>query len=115
MHAQTQTHNPPLPYTRDAIIGNLQHHASNGPAYVQIQATTALARIMGLFNEAKEAIKGNLHRVSEEAMQRSRDLSTRITGLMSGELTPTAEELAELAVVSNNAENETKEEDDEPH
>ena len=115
MHPQTQTHNPPLPFTREAIIGHFQHHASNGPAYVQIEATKALARIMGLFNEAKEAIKGNVHRVSEEAMQRSRDLSTRITGLMSGELTPTAEELAELAVVSGNAESETKEEDDEPH
>ncbi len=113
MHAQAQTHNPPLPYTRDAIIGNLRHHASNGPAYVQIQATTALARIMGLFDEAKQSLKDGVHRFSEEALQRSRDLSTRVSGLLSGELTPTAEEIAELAVVPSD-ETESQEEDDEP-
>ena len=53
--AMTSTANPPLAYTKEAIRGHLQHHATNGPAYVQIQATKALARMIGLYDEAKDA------------------------------------------------------------
>ncbi len=101
--------NPPLPYTRDAIIGHLQQHASNGPAYVQIQATKALARIMGLFDEAKSAIKDTIHHISDEA----RALSARVTAIQNGESVATAEEIAEFGDFSNN-ETESQEEDDEP-
>ena len=54
--AMTSTANPPLAYTKEAIRGHLQHHATNGPAYVQIQATKALARMIGLYDEAKDAV-----------------------------------------------------------
>ena len=81
--------NPPLPYTRDAIIGHLQQHATNGPAYVQIQATTALARIMGLFSEAKEAVANTAHRFSDE----SRALYKRAGQLMRGEVEPRPDDL----------------------
>ena len=47
------TMNPPLPFTKDAIIGNFQIHATNGPAYVQLQATRALARLKGMYEEAR--------------------------------------------------------------
>ena len=109
MHAQTQTHNPPLPFTREAILGHLQLHASNGPAYVQIQATTALARIMGLFNEAKAAVKDTIHHISDEA----RALSARVTAIQNGESVATAEEIAEYGNFSND-ETESQEEVDEP-
>ena len=58
MKSQTNTRstNPPLPFTREAIIGHYQHHATNGPAYVQIQATNALARMIGLYEDAKQGI-----------------------------------------------------------
>ncbi len=101
--------NPPLPYTRDAIIGHLQQHATNGPAYVQIQPTNALARIMGLFDEAKSAIKDTIHHISDEA----RALSARVTAIQNGESVATAEEIAEFGDFSNN-ETESQEEDDEP-
>ena len=55
--AMTSTANPPLAYTKEAIRGHLQHHATNGPAYVQIQATKALARMIGLYDEAKDAAR----------------------------------------------------------
>ena len=57
------TVNPPLPYTKDAIRDHLRHHATNGPAYVQIQATKALARMIGLFEDAKQAAKNQAERI----------------------------------------------------
>ena len=91
MHPQTQTpsHNQPLPFTRDAIIGHFQHHATNGPAYVQIQATNALARIMGLFDEAKQAASDAAHHFSDE----SRALYKRAGQLMRGEVEPRPDDL----------------------
>ena len=47
------TMNAPLPFTKEAIIGNFQIHATNGPAYVQLQATRALARLKGMYEEAR--------------------------------------------------------------
>ena len=50
-------HNPPLKLKANAIVGRLQHFATNGPAYVQFQATRSLARIVGLFDKASDALK----------------------------------------------------------
>ena len=60
------TVNPPLPYTKDAIRDHLRHHATNGPAYVQIQATKALARMIGLFEEGKQAVQGKVERAVDK-------------------------------------------------
>ena len=43
--------NPPLPFTPRAIIDRLRHHATNGAAYIQLQATKSLARILGLYDQ----------------------------------------------------------------
>ena len=52
--AQTlQNHNPPLPFTPKAIIDRLRLRATNGADYVQLQATKALARILGLYDQTK--------------------------------------------------------------
>lgn len=48
-----QPHNPPLPFTPKAVIDRLRLHATNGAAYVQLQATKALARILGLYDQSK--------------------------------------------------------------
>ena len=45
--------NPPLAYTRQAIIDQLCHQATNGPAYVQHSATKALARTSGLYEAGR--------------------------------------------------------------
>ncbi len=50
-------HNPPLSLKAGAIVGRLQHFATNGPAYVQFQATRSLARIVGLFDKASDALR----------------------------------------------------------
>ena len=44
--------NPPLPFNNDAIVNQLRHQATNGPAYVQHSATKALAHIKGLYAQA---------------------------------------------------------------
>ncbi len=49
----SHTANPPLPFTNDAIIDQLRHQATNGPAYVQHSATKALAHIKGLYAQAQ--------------------------------------------------------------
>ena len=51
-----QNTNPPLDYNKKAIREHLQFHATNGPAYVQIQATKALARMIGLYDDAKKGV-----------------------------------------------------------
>ena len=50
-------HNPPLKLKANAIVGRLQHFATNGPAYIQFQATRSLARIVGLFDKASDALR----------------------------------------------------------
>ena len=50
-------HNPPLQLKANAIVGRLQHFATNGPAYIQFQATRSLARIVGLFDKASDALR----------------------------------------------------------
>ena len=45
--------NPPLPCTPRAVLDRLRHHATNGAAYVQLQASKALARILGLYDQTK--------------------------------------------------------------
>ena len=50
-------HNPPLKLKASAIVGRLQHFATNGPAYIQFQATRSLARIVGLFDKASDALR----------------------------------------------------------
>ncbi|MDE2989277.1 MAG: hypothetical protein OXT70_14695 [Chloroflexota bacterium] len=53
----TPSHNPPLALNPRAILSQLQHFATNGPQYVQFQATRSLARIVGLFDRASDAIR----------------------------------------------------------
>ena len=48
-----QHHNPPLPFTPKAVIDRLRLRATNGADYVQLQATKALARILGLYDQTK--------------------------------------------------------------
>ena len=51
------SNNPPLSLTPKAILSRLQHFATNGPQYVQFQATRSLARIVGLFDRTSDAIR----------------------------------------------------------
>ena len=62
-----QRSNPPLEYSKKAIREHLQHHATNGPAYVQIQATNALARMIGLYEDAKQGITNAAETAVEKA------------------------------------------------
>ena len=47
----------PSPSPQEAILSRLQHFATNGPQYVQFQATRSLARIVGLFDRTSDAIR----------------------------------------------------------
>ena len=69
--------NPPLPFTRDAIVNQLRHQATNGPAYVQHSATKALAHLKGLYAEARyearlayEAARDALRDAAQQAAQK---------------------------------------------
>ena len=57
VRATTPSSNPPLALNPRAILKQLQHFATNGPAYVQFQATRSLARIVGLFDRTSDAIR----------------------------------------------------------
>ena len=52
-----KSQNPPLALNPKAILTRLQHFATNGPQYVQFQATRSLARIVGLFDRTSDAIR----------------------------------------------------------
>ncbi len=65
-----QRSNPPLEYSKKAIREHLQHHATNGPAYVQIQATNALARMIGLYEDAKNGITNAVETAVEKTKSR---------------------------------------------
>ena len=52
-----KTGNQPLPYTKQAIKDHLAYQATHGPAYVQFQATNAMARIMGLYEEGTLSVR----------------------------------------------------------
>ena len=118
--------NPPLPFTRDAIIGQLQRQATNGPAYVQHSATKALAHLKGLYAEARYQARQAVERAVEraqEAAQQARDQSSdklggvagRVAGLMNGTLKPTAEELAHFELDNPlDDEDHPKENEDDP-
>ena len=72
-HAFTQapsaSNNPPLALNPKAILTRLQHFATNGPQYVQFQATRSLARIVGLFDRTSDAIRELGFGPSESAPQ----------------------------------------------
>ena len=65
----TPSNNPPLALNPRAILKQLQHFATNGPQYVQFQATRSLARIVGLFDRTSDAIRELGFGPSESAPQ----------------------------------------------
>ena len=73
------TMNPPLPFTKDAIIGNFQIHATNGPAYVQLQATRALARLKGMYEEARLMAREAFNTKHQDTHSHKRTLSKAAT------------------------------------
>ncbi len=87
--------NPPLPLRKDAILNHLAHHATNGPAYVQLGATKALARLTGLYAEARyeaqlafetarDAVREAAHEATDQATEKTRTAYERVTELMNG-------------------------------
>ena len=86
------TVNPPLSVNKTAIINHLAHHATNGPAYVQLSATKALARITGLYDEARYQAKLTF----EAARKAAQDMTEQVkNGVKSGWDT-VAQELEDL-------------------
>ncbi|MDE2893111.1 MAG: hypothetical protein OXN86_11470 [Chloroflexota bacterium] len=103
----TQQVNPPLPLRKDAILNHLAHHATNGPAYVQLGATKALARLTGLYAEARyeaqlafetarDAVRDAAHEATDQATEKVLTGYERITELKNG-ADPTEEELGGFA------------------
>ena len=64
-----KSQNPPLALNSKAILTRLQHFATNGPQYIQFQATRSLARIVGLFDRTSDAIRELGFGPSESAPQ----------------------------------------------
>ena len=88
-----QRPNPPLEYNKKAIREHLQHHATNGPAYVQIQATNALARMIGLYEDAKQGLGEVLDQAKDKAKEGGLNFAERVAGLMNGTIKATPEEI----------------------
>ena len=116
---------PALAYTRQAIIDQLCHQATNGPAYVQHSATKALARTSGLYEAGRligrQAFDAAVKRaeqltvdVVEQVAETAGKLKTgyaRVVELQNG-AKPTPEELAQCTLIKPV---EIEEEDDEDH
>ncbi|MCY3921114.1 MAG: hypothetical protein OXG27_01795 [Chloroflexi bacterium] len=113
--------NPPLPLRKDAILNHLAHHATNGPAYVQLGATKALARLTGLYAEARyeaqlafetarEAVRDAARQGVEQATEKVLTGYERITELMNG-ADPTEEELGGFAKIVKQREEAEEEEE----
>ena len=125
MSAATVAVNPPLPFTRDAIINQLRHQATNGPAYIQHGATKALAHLKGLYAEARyeaklafEAIRDAAREVIDQDSGEDGSLYAKIEAIRSGEHIVTAEDLGEYAPTTNNSDDDeegSNHDDDEPH
>ena len=124
MPATATTVNPPLPFTKDAIINQLRHQATNGPAYVQHGATKALAHLKGLYAEARyearhafEAARDAARETIDQADDGKMPIGQRVAGLLDGSLQPTPEELAhfELDNPLDDDEDHPQENEDEPH
>ena len=52
-----QGHKPPIAYTHDAIRAAIAHEAANGPSYVRIKALNMMARLEGMYDQAKLAAR----------------------------------------------------------
>ena len=128
MSAATIAANPPLPFTRDAIINQLRHQATNGPAYVQHGATKALAHLKGLYAEARyearhafDSIRDAAREVADQTIDQADDgkmlIGQRVAGLLDGSIQPTPEELAYLELDNplDDDEDHPEENEDEPH
>ena len=118
----TQQVNPPLPLRKDAILNHLAHHATNGPAYVQLGATKALARLTGLYAEARyeaqlafettrDAVRAAAHEATDQATEKVLTGYERITELMNG-ADPTEEELGGFAKFVRQREEAEEEEEE---
>ncbi len=83
--------NPPLPFTKDAIVNQLRRQATNGPAYVQHSVTKALAHLKGLYAEARyearlayEAARDALRDVAQEVTEKISPGYQRIADIQNG-------------------------------
>ena len=120
--------NQPLAVNKTAIINHLAHHATNGPAYVQLGATKALARLTGLYDQARyeaklayeaaqKATKDAVQQVKEKASGAKMTIGQRVEGLRNGTIQPSPEELAHFEPdnpVEDEEEAEEAEQKDEP-
>ena len=123
--------NPPLPFTRDAIINQLRRQATNGPAYVQHSATKALAHLKGLYAEARyearqrfDAVRNTAQQTTDQAAQQTAEQISsgyqRATEIMNG-AEVTEADLGGFARFFKKATSEQEDEegstqdDDEPH
>ena len=95
--------NAPLPFTKEAIVGHLQHHATNGPAYVQIQATKALARMLGLFDHAKQTVQQTVSHAEAAAQMKRSAIYSKIAAIRSGEYIVTDEDLGDFLIPDSTA------------
>ena len=114
--------NPPLSVNKTAIINHLAHHATNGPAYVQLNATKALARLTGLYDQARyeakltyeaarRAAQNAIEQVQEKAEGAGKSLYQQIKDINSGRTPVTEEMLGDYASMLPNR--DEKQDDDE--
>ena len=84
--------NQPLAVNKTAIINHLAHHATNGPAYVQLGATKALARLTGLYDQARYEAK----LAYEAARKAAQDMTEQVKDAAKSGWDTVAQELEDL-------------------
>ena len=126
INAATNQLKPPVPYTDAAIKAGIAHEAANGPSHVRIKALGMMARLNGLFDQARyearlayEATRDALRDAAQNVTDQTLTGYERITELMNG-AEVTEEDLGGFArFVKRNRDEEEDEEgsandDDEP-
>ena len=98
---------PPVRYEPDAVKAAIAHEAANGPSHVRIRALNMMARMMGLYDHAKNA--------AEQAKKKTAGLWGQMVAIMDGTHKVTREDLGDFALdLEEGEEASAKEDDDVP-
>ena len=95
---------PPVKYAPDAVKAAIAHEAANGPSHVRIRALNMMARMMGLYDHAKNVV--------DKARNGTTGLWDKMVAIKDGTHKVTAEELGNYAIESSDDDEASSKDDD---
>ena len=115
---------PSVAYTADAIKAGIAHEAANGPSHVRIKALGMMARITGLYDQARyeaklafEAARKAAQDMTEQVKDAAKSVwdtvGQELEDIRTGRTIVTAETLGKYAPAAAAAEAEAEDEEEE--